>query len=130
MGHTLFHWFHYRRALLNSLALFLLTATFVPPPSSSALDWVPTDEEIKRYRKSSNPLSHGPIFLQAIDTQPNGPLSIREFLFSHIGKSSFGNRLSLPTDSKKDQPISTKRRPPSILPAVFLSILMLSKLGN
>ena len=96
----LFQRFHYRRAFLNSLVLFLLTATLVPPPSSSALDWVPTDEEIKNYRQSWNPLSHGPVLLQAVDTQPKGQLSIQEFLFPQIGESRFGNRLSLPTDSK------------------------------
>jgi hypothetical protein len=99
MALAFIHWFHYRKILLNSLALFFLTATVVPAPSS-APDWVPTDEEIKKYRQSWNPLSHGPVLLQAVDTQPKGQLSIREFLFSQIGESSFGNRLSLPTDSK------------------------------
>jgi hypothetical protein len=99
MGLALIHWFHYRKILLNSLVLFFLTATVVPPPAS-ALDSVPTDEGIKKYRQSWNPLSHGSLLLQAVDTQPKGQLSIREFLFSQIGKSNFGNRLSLPTDSK------------------------------
>ena len=130
MGRTLFHWFHYRRALLNSLTLFLLTATFVPPPSSSALDGVPTDEEIKRYRKSSNPLSHGPVFLQAVNTQPNGPLSIREFLFSHIGESTSAIALTFRPTAKTDPLISTKCRTPSILPAVFLRVLTFSTLGK
>ena len=91
--------FHYRKVFLSSLVLFLLTATAVPP-LSSALDWVPTEEEIKKYRQSWNPLSHGPILLQAVDVQPKGQLSIREFIFSQIGESSFGNRLGSPTDSK------------------------------
>ena len=91
--------FHYRKIFLNSLALFLLTAIAVPP-LSLALDWVPTDEEIKKYRQSWNPLSHGPVLLQAVDIQPKGQLSIREFIFSQIGESSFGNRLGGPTDSK------------------------------
>jgi hypothetical protein len=99
MGLALIQRFHYRNSCINSLVLFFLTATVVPP-LSSALDWVPTDEEIKRYRQSWNPLSHGPVLLQAVDTQPKGQLSIREFLFAQIGESSFGNRLSLPTDSK------------------------------
>lgn len=91
--------FSLRKTFLASLALLLLIATVAPPPSL-AMDWVPTDEEIKKYRQSWNPLSHGPVLLQAVDTQPKGQLSIREFLFSQIGESSFGNRLSGPTDSK------------------------------
>jgi hypothetical protein len=96
---TLIHQFHYRKVFLSSLVLFLLTAIAVPP-LSSALDWVPTDEEIKKYRQSWNPLSHGPILLQAVDVQPKGQLSVREFIFSQIGNSSFGNQLSFTTDSK------------------------------
>ena len=99
MGLTIFQQFHYRRAFLNSLVLFLLTATFVPPPSSSALDWVSTDKEIKKYPQSWNLLSHGPALFQAVDTQQKRQLSIREFFFSRIGESSFDNRLSLPTDN-------------------------------
>lgn len=104
--------FHYRKIVLNSLVLFLLTATVVPPPSS-ALDWVPTDEEIKKYRQSWNPLSHGPVLLQAVDTQPKGQHAIRQFIFSQIGESSFGNRLSGPTDSKSG-PVHLYQVSPSI----------------
>ena len=96
---TLIHQFHYRKVLLSSLVLFLLTAIAVPP-LSLAIDWVPTDEEIKKYRQSWNPLYHGPILLQAVDIQPKGQLSVREFIFSQIGESSFGNQLSFASDSK------------------------------
>ena len=102
--------FHYRKIFLSSL--FLLTATVVPHPSS-ALDWVPTDEAIKKYRQSWNPLSHGPVLLQSVDTQPKGQLSIREFIFSQIGESSFGNHLSVPTDSKNG-PVHLYQVSPSI----------------
>jgi len=101
MAYAITHRFHYRKSLLNSLVLYLLTATVAPLPAS-ALGRVPTDEEIKKYRRSWNPPYRGSVLLQAVDTQPNVQLSIREFLFSHIGKSSFGNRLNLPTDSKNE----------------------------
>src|SRR5207249_5091460 len=81
------------------LSFIFLTTAAIPSPSS-ALDWVPTEEEIKKYRQSWNPLSHGPVLLQAVDIQPKGQLSIREFIFSQIGESSFGNHLSFATDSK------------------------------
>lgn len=110
---------HHRKIIRTSLVLFLLTAT-VLPSLSSALDWVPTDEEIKKYRQSWNPLSHGPVLLQAVDTQPKGQLSIREFLFSQIGESSFGNRLSGPTDSKNG-PVHLYQVSPSINTAYGLT---------
>jgi hypothetical protein len=112
MALALIHRFHYRKVILSSIVIFLLAATAVPPPSS-ALDWVPTDEEIKKYRQSWNPLSHGPILLQAVDIQPKGQLSIREFLFSQIGESSFGNRLSGPTDSNNG-PVHLYQVSPSV----------------
>ncbi len=91
--------FALRKIVLRSLAIFLLIASAAPSPSS-ALDWVPTDEEIKKYRQSWNPFSHGPVLLQAVDIQPKGQLSIREFLFSQIGEHSYGNTLSTPNDRK------------------------------
>jgi len=109
---TLIHQFHYRKVLLSSLVLFLLTAIAVPP-LSSALDWVPTDEEIKKYRQSWNPLSHGPILLQAVDVQPKGQLAIREFIFSQIGESSFGNQLSFASDAKNG-PVHLYQVSPSV----------------
>jgi len=109
---TLIHQFHYRKVLLSSLVLFLLTAIAVPP-LSSALDWVPTDEEIKKYRQSWNPLSHGPILLQAVDIQPKGQLSVREFIFSQIGESSFGNQLSFASDAKNG-PVHLYQVSPSV----------------
>ena len=118
MEYAITHRFHYRKGLLNSLVLFILTATVAPLPSSSS-DRVPTDVEIKKYRRSWNPPYRGSVFLQAVDTQPNGQLSIREFLFSHIGKSSFGNRLSLPTDSKNG-PVHLYQVSPSINTACSL----------
>ena len=106
----------YRKTLLNSLILFLLpfllTVTVAPLPTS-ALDWVPTEEEIKKYRKSWNPLSHGPVLLQSVDIQPKGQLSIREFLFTQIGERSFGNHLSPATDSNSG-PVHLYQVAPSI----------------
>ena len=89
--------FRHQLFILILLEMVLQLASPIPAHS---FDWVPTDEEIKKYRQSWNPLSHGPVLLQAVDIQPKGQLSIREFLFSQIGESSFGNHLSFATDSK------------------------------
>jgi len=101
------------RHQLFILILLEVVLQLVSPIPAHSFDWVPTDEEIKKYRQSWNPLSHGPMLLQAVDTQPKGQLSIREFLFSQIGESSFGNRLSGPTDSKNG-PVHLYQVSPSI----------------
>jgi hypothetical protein len=78
------------------LALSLLSS--VPSERSFAFDWVPTDEEIKKYRQSWNPFSEGPLLIQSVDIHPEGQLSVRPFLFSSISEGSYGNTLSAPTD--------------------------------
>jgi len=99
--------------LLGRILLILVVTQFTDTTSLSAWDWVPSEEEIQKYRKSWNPFSHGPILLQAVDIQPKGQLSIREFLFSQIGESSFGNRLSFPTESKPG-PVHVYQVSPSV----------------
>ncbi len=98
---TLTQWTHPHRIHRNRLAA-LVIATCVAFLSSvragHSWDWVPTDTEIQKYRKSWNPLSEGPLLLQAVDIHPAGQLSIRPFIFSQISEKSYGNRLSLPTD--------------------------------
>ncbi len=109
----------YRRTFffLPQLAFVLV---LLLPAASYAFDWVPRDEEIKKYRQSWNPFSHGPILVQAVDIQPKGQLSIREFLFSQIGENSYGNRLSTPID-RKDGPVHLYQVNPSINAAYGLS---------
>lgn len=109
----------YRRTFffLPRLAFVLV---LLLPAASYAFDWVPRDEEIKKYRQSWNPFSHGPILVQAVDIQPKGQLSIREFLFSQIGENSYGNRLSTPID-RKDGPVHLYQVNPSINAAYGLS---------
>lgn len=86
--------------LIFVLPLAALIAPLIPFPSAAAFEWTPSDEEIKKYRKSWNPFSHGPILLQAVDIQPKGQLSVREFLFTQVGEHSYGNQLGFPTDRK------------------------------
>ncbi|MFM7841737.1 MAG: hypothetical protein ACKOBZ_01050 [Nitrospira sp.] len=63
---------------------------------ASAFEWTPTNEEIRKYRSSWNPLSEGPLLIQSVDIHPKGQLSIRPFLFSQISEKQYGNKLSLP----------------------------------
>jgi hypothetical protein len=70
------------------------------PIGAYAFDWVPTDDEIKKYRQSWNPFSEGPLLIQSVDIHPEGQLSVRPFLFSQVSEKSYGNTLSLPGDAK------------------------------
>ncbi len=82
------------------LLLALLGVALIAADTARAFDWVPSDEQIQKYRRSWNPFSEGPLLIQAIDIHPKGQLSVRPFVFSQISESSFGNRLSSPADSK------------------------------
>ena len=96
-----------RSSLRLGLAVYLsLVAGFAIERSAQAFDWVPTDEEIKKYRQSWNPFSEGPLLIQSVDIHPEGQLSVRPFLFSQISEKSYGNRLAFPTD-RKDGPTHT-----------------------
>lgn len=88
--------------LARPLASIILAvaAQVLSPDPTSAFDWTPTAEEIQKYRKSWNPFSHGPLLISSVDLQPEGQLSVRPFVFSQIGEKSFGNRLTLATESK------------------------------
>jgi hypothetical protein len=84
----------------------LVLAPLVLERSVSAFDWVPTDEEIKKYRQSWNPFSEGPLLMQSVDIHPPGQLSVRPFLFSSISENRYGNKLSFPTD-RRDSSVHT-----------------------
>src|SRR6266545_5864737 len=60
---------------LGKLLLVLLGAATITAGTAQAFEWVPSDEEIQKYRNSWNP-------------------------FSEISEHSYGNRLSTPADRK------------------------------
>jgi hypothetical protein len=80
--------------------LFLLTTILLFASSAQATDWVPTDEEMQKYRQSWNPFSHGPILHTAVDLQPKGQYLLRPFIFTQVGEHSFGNRFNSVFDRK------------------------------
>lgn len=79
--------------------VFVLLALTVSPRPAMSFNWVPTDEELKKYRQSWNPFSEGPLLIQSVDIHPQGQLSLRPFVFSSISEKSFGNTLSFPTNA-------------------------------
>lgn len=80
--------------------LFLVVVILALTPSADAWDWVPSNEEIQKYRQSWNPFSHGPILHTAVDLQPEGQYLLRPFIFSQIGEHSFDNQLRFFSDRK------------------------------
>src|SRR5436309_3561071 len=80
---------------------FCMLASLGVGGTSDAFDWVPTEDEIKKYRKSWNPLSHGPMLISSPDIQPKGQWYIRPLIFTQIGESSFGNEFRLATDANR-----------------------------
>ena len=79
-----------------SLALFILILCELAPFGSLVIgyawEWVPSNEEIEKYRLSWNPFSHGPLLISSPDIQPEGQWYIRPMIFSQIGESSYGNK--------------------------------------
>lgn len=86
--------------LLSVLVGCVALCRLASPGFASAFDWVPTEEEIRKYRQSWNPFSHGPMLIQPVDIQPKGQSSIRYFVFSQVGEHSYSNQLSLFTDRR------------------------------
>src|SRR5689334_1538387 len=64
------------------------------PVHDSTWQWVPTQEEIRNYRNSWNPLSNGPILLTAVDTDPKGQFHSQYFAFGEVGHQTFDNKLT------------------------------------
>lgn len=58
----------------------------------STWKWIPTDEEVQRYRQSWNPMAHGPILISGVDIQPKGQFLFQPFVFGQTGHRQFGNQ--------------------------------------
>lgn len=104
---------------MSRLLVFFLLMAYTTPYPCAGMDWLPTEEELKTYRKTWNPLSHGPVLLQSVDTQPKGQFSFREVFFAQTSASQFGNQLSLPTEAKNT--LHLTQISPSILGAFGLT---------
>lgn len=57
----------------------------VSPSPSFAFDWVPTDEEMKKYRESWNPPAHGTSFTASADVTRQGQWFARLYVQGEIG---------------------------------------------
>ncbi len=77
--------------------VFTFTILCELPFALNAIEWFPSDEETQKYRKSWNPLPHGPIFVTIADTLPKGQVYVRPFIYSQISQHQYGNQLSFPS---------------------------------
>lgn len=104
--------FQYRRSLAMTCLFFGIGFGLISAKTVQAFDWVPSQEEIQKYRKTWNPLSNGPIFISGVDIHPQGQLTVHPFLFTQISEKRFGNdltvnRTSAPTHSYQLNPLVT-----------------------
>jgi hypothetical protein len=90
--------------------LLLLALLSLQPCLADAWDWVPTEEEIQKYRKSWNPMANGPILLSGVDIQPKGQFLFQPFVFGEIGDKKFGNQFST---ASSESPVDLKAVAPT-----------------
>jgi hypothetical protein len=85
-----------RRAIwLTIIGLLLgIGSEFVTAVNGTAFDWVPSEEDILKYRRSWNPLSNGPILLTSVDINPKGQFHMQYFGFGETGHQQFDNKLT------------------------------------
>lgn len=90
---------------LTAFLLLVVIARLMPAKPILAWQWIPTDVVIQAYRKSRNAFSEGPLLMRSVDIHPQGPLSIRPFVFSEISGHQYGNQLAFATD-RRVSPVS------------------------
>lgn len=82
--------------VVRTLFLFVVfqLACLNVAPAVLAFDWVPSKEEIQKYRSSWNPFSHGSLLISSQDIQPEGQWYVRPMIFAQIGETSYGNKFT------------------------------------
>jgi hypothetical protein len=78
-----------------------------------AFDWVPTDEELAKYRKSWNPPTHGTSFTSSADVTRQGQWFVRGYVQGMIGSGESQR-------SASSQNVAAPFSPDAVMPAVTL----------
>jgi hypothetical protein len=87
-----------RHVILVILFLFASLGTTIGTiETACAFDWVPSEEEIRKYRRSWNPLTNGPILISGVDISPKGQYHAHPFLFGQYSERGYGNQLTTKT---------------------------------
>lgn len=85
------------------LLILLLLGSTNPAAGTDVVDWVsniqwvPTEEEIRKYRRSWNPLTNGPILISGVDISPEGQYHAHPFFFAQISDRQYRNQLTTRT---------------------------------
>lgn len=83
-----------RRLLKVSVTVWALSLMLATRYEAQGFDWVPSNEEIQKYRKSWNPMANGPILISGVDIQPKGQFLFQPFVFGEVGHQRFDNKLT------------------------------------
>lgn len=84
-----------RRIRLRGLSAALVwTLVFGPAGVGSAFDWFPTDQEMQKFHRSWNPLTHGPLLISPADLQAKGRWLLWSFAYGELTSRRFGNSLA------------------------------------
>ncbi|GKS57606.1 hypothetical protein YTPLAS18_11330 [Nitrospira sp.] len=78
--------------ILNLIGCAVIALALVQPVA--AIDWVPTKEEMERYRQSWNPPTHGTIYASSADVARQGHWFVRAYVQGQIGSGAFENNVS------------------------------------
>ena len=81
----------FQTAAAGVTAVLLFVAAI--PSTATALDWVPTNEEMAKYRESWNPPTHGSTFTTSADLSRQGQWYVRFYVQGQIGSGEFENNV-------------------------------------
>jgi hypothetical protein len=59
-----------------------------------AWEWVPSEQDMQRFRNSWNPQTHGPLLVSPADTQRKGQWLLWSFAYGQVTSGRFGNSLA------------------------------------
>ena len=82
----------------RALSWLLLAGWLGVAAGASAFDWVPSEQEIQKYRQSWNPLSNGPLMIVGVDIQPKGQWLVHPYVFSQISQHEYRNRFTFASE--------------------------------
>ena len=94
----------------SAFVTLLILAHWIP---AAALDWVPTNEEMAKYRNSWNPPTHGTSFTSSADVTRQGQWFVRAYVQGMIGSGETQR-------TSTSQTVASPFSPDAVMPAATL----------